>query len=602
MGFLYPYISRHKLPFLAAILFLILEVLSDLFLPFMMSRIVDVGIAAGDMDYVLRIGAWMLLITAFSAIMAYLRNLMSSRVSQQIGTEIRSDLFRQIQSLSFASMDRLDRASLITRMTNDVAQVQNFTLRMMRVVVKAPLLCIGSLVMAMQLNLYLSVVFVVVVPVVALLIWINIRASFPLYMKVQQALDQVNSRVREYLSGIRVVKAFNRFDYEVGKFSDHNQEFQDKSVTAMRIASVFNPGIMLTVNFGIIAIIVIGGIRVNEGNMQVGHILAFIQYMTQILSSLLSISSVFQLFVRAKASAERVGEVFTQGSPDDPTVENDMRVTNTEQITTSVPVASAGPITKNRLVASANEQGRIDFEDVCFAYGDSLDSMVLDHITFSCFPGETVGIIGSTGSGKSSLVRLIPRFYTADSGCVKVGGVDVKDLEVRKLREKIAIVPQKAVLFTGSISDNIRWGKEDAEPDEVVWAAKLAEAHEFIENAPEGYATMIGQNGVNLSGGQRQRLSIARALVGKPDILILDDCTSALDAITEARIKQALKGYAQNVTCLIIAQRMASVMDADKIIVLDQGRMVGMGNHTELMENCEVYQEIYESQVGRGMM
>ncbi len=566
-----PYVRRFGKPFGAAILFLMLEALCDLMQPTLMSHIIDFGVAEKDMDTVFRYGGFMLLITGVGALAATLRNIISSHVALNFGTLLRSDLFRRIQTLSYDSIDKFDRASLVTRLTNDVTQIQNFTNGLMRIFVKAPLICIGSLIMAVRLNPPLSLVLAVVVPLVAVLIVFNMRIGFPLFTKVQQALDRVNGVSREYLSGVRVVKAFNRFDYETEKFGGVNDEYRQASIRVMRMLSIFSPGIMLTVNFGIAAVIWIGGVRVDGGQMQVGHIIAFINYMTQILFSLLMISNVFTMFVRAKASAERIGEVFA---------EKDTMTWKEEE-----------------LARSEGASGSIDFKGVSFAYTGT--EAVLRDITLSCRPGETVGIIGSTGSGKSTLVNLIPRFYDATSGTIQVDGMNVRDVEPSRLREQIAIVPQKAVLFSGTIRENLLFGKEGASDEELERAARMAEAHDFIMACPEGYETRLGQGGVNLSGGQKQRLSIARALVRRPSILILDDCTSAVDTSTESRIKEALRQYAQGLTCILIAQRISSVMDADRIVVLDSGEIVGVGRHDELMQSCLAYQEIYRSQTGK---
>ncbi|MGO0060753.1 ABC transporter ATP-binding protein [Brevibacillus fluminis] len=575
MGYLRKYAGKYGGRFLLAVLFVTMEALADLLLPTIMSQIIDVGIAQQRTDYVLKMGGLMLLITAGSAVMASGRNFISSIVSQRFGNELRADLYRKILSLPFESMDKLDRASLVTRLTNDVTQVQNFANGLMRIFVKSPIICIGSLIMATRLNPHLATVLAVVVPVVAVLIAINMKVGFPRFLKVQAALDQLNRVTREYLSGVRVVKAFNRFDYEVQKFAGYNEEFRSRSVNSMRVMNVFSPAIMLTVNFGIIAILWMGALRVDSGHMQVGHIVAFINYMTQILFSLMVISMVFTMFVRARASAGRIGEVFAQQASD----------------------RTEGGVQAQALAEGT--RGRIDFQNVFFAYADSPESPVVRNVSFTCLPGQTIGLIGSTGSGKSSLISLIPRFYKASEGRILVDGVDVAQMDTGSLREKIAVVPQKTILFTGTVTENIRWGKEDATEDEIRQAAEIAEAHPFIASSPEGYQTRIGQGGVNFSGGQKQRLSIARALVRKPDILILDDCTSALDAATEARIKSALKSYAKGLTCIMIAQRITSVMDADNIIVLDQGQVVGMGTHDELMKACTVYQEMYRSQIGR---
>ncbi|MBM7653914.1 ABC transporter ATP-binding protein [Neobacillus cucumis] len=577
MRFLSKYAKKYWKSFSIAVLFLTFEAISDLMQPTIMAKIIDVGVVHRDIHYVLKMGGVMLLITAVGAISASTRSIIASIVSQNFGTELRSDLFRKIQTLSFKNLDKFNRASLITRLTNDVTQMQVFVNGLMRIFVKSPLLAIGGLVMATRLNLHLSVVLAVVVPIVALLIFLNLRLGFPLFSKVQQALDRVNSVMREYLSGVRVVKAFNRFDVEITKFANANDQFKDQSIAAGRLMATFSPAIMLTVNLGIVVVLWIGGLGVESGNIQVGHIIAFTNYMTQILFSLMMISMVFNMFVRARASGGRINEVFLL---------EDTFLHETEAVPPPY----------------GQETGRIDFEDVTFSYEGTSGEPVLKRINLTILPGETVGIIGSTGSGKSTLVGLIPRFYEVTSGMIKVDGQDISQLHPQTLREKIAIVPQKNILFTGTVAENIRWGNENATDDEVRTAAAIAGADDFIAASPEGYATRIGQGGVNFSGGQKQRLSIARALVKKPSILILDDSTSAVDVATEAKIKAALKKYAQGLTCLLIAQRITSIMDADKIVVLDHGEVVGVGTHSELLAECRIYQEIYQSQMGKEVL
>lgn len=575
MGYLSKYIRKYGKWFTVAVVFLSVEAACDLLLPTILSKVIDEGVAQQNMEVVWRLGGLMLLITAIGALGASGRNIMASRVSQAFGTELRSDLFRKIQGLSFDSMDRFDRASLLTRLTNDVTQVQNFTNGLMRIFVKAPFICIGSMIMAVRLNPRLSVILLVVVPVVGLLIGWNMRIGLPRYLKVQTAMDRMNLVLREYLSGVRVVKAFNRFGYETDKMEEANLLYQSRSIQVMRAMAFFNPAVTFTVNAGILAVLWYGGLRVDSGSLQVGHVVAFINYMSQILFALMTISMVLMMFVRARASSHRIAEVFA----------DDSRMTWREG-------AAADP----------SERGKIEFRDVVFSYGKQgkrAGTPVLKGISFTCEPGETVGIIGSTGSGKSTLVNLIPRFYDPDSGTILVNGYDICHVDPRMLRDTLSIVPQKSVLFSGSIRDNIRWGKEEATDAEIEAAAQSAEAHDFISGFREGYGSVIGQKGVNLSGGQKQRISIARALIKRPSILILDDSTSAVDVVTEARIKAALKQDTAGMTCLIIAQRITSVMDADKIIVLEQGEIAGIGKHDELVRTCRIYREIFASQAGK---
>jgi ATP-binding cassette subfamily B multidrug efflux pump len=441
----------------------------------------------------------------------------------------------------------------------------------MRIFVKAPLMCIGSIIMATILDPSLSLIMVAIVPLVIVIIYLNTRIGYPFFRKVQRAIDKVNGVMREYLSGARVVKAFNRSDFEEDRFSTSNENLAYVQTSAMKVMAVFSPATMIVINLGIIAVLWFGGVGIDKGSLQVGKIIAFINYMTQMSSSLMMISSVFTMFVRARASAERIGEV--------------MNVPET--------------IKKAEAPVDSGRAADIRFDNVSFSYSGNLDEPVLKNISFECSPGETIGIIGTTGSGKTTVVSLIPRFYEATSGSILVGGVDVRQVDEHALRDKIAIVPQKNTLFTGTILENIRWGNASASPEEAAKAAETAQAHEFIMATPEGYDTMLGQGGVNLSGGQKQRLSIARALVKNPAILILDDCTSAVDVITEARIRKGLKSYSEELICLIIAQRISSVMAVDKILVLDNGCLVGSGSHGELLVSCGVYREIYESQFGK---
>lgn len=573
MNFIKEYMNKYWKSFGFAVCFLTLETLCDLLQPTIMARIIDVGVKNKDINYVVNMGLVMLLITGFGAVFALNRSILASKVSQHFGADLREGLFKKINTFSFENIDKFNRASLITRVTNDVNQVQIFINGLMRIFVKAPLLCIGSIIMAVRLNASMSIIIICVMPIIITIIMVNMKKGYPHFRKVQNSLDKVNSIVREYLSGIRVVKAFNRFDYEKDKFDIYNNELLNSSTDAMRVMCFFTPAITLVVNVAIVIVIWIGGIRVSNGKMQVGEIVAFINYMGQILSSLIMISYILNTFVRVKASSERIQQVFNEESN----------------------------IVQRELGSTIKDENNtcIEFHNVCFSYNKEVKNYNIRNISFEFSRGETVGIIGPTGSGKTTVVNLIPRFYDVDCGSIKIGGNNIKDIDLKDLRNKIAIVPQKNILFTGTIMENIKWGNENATLEEVERVAKIADAHNFICGFKDGYNTMIGQGGVNVSGGQKQRISIARALIKNPKILILDDSTSAVDANTELKIKTGLKEKLNNLICIIIAQKITSVMDADKIIVLDNGEIVGNGKHKELMKNCSVYKDIFISQMGR---
>ncbi len=567
------YIEKYKKPFVVALFFLSIEAICDLMQPTIMSKIVDEGVASRNMDYVLVNTLIMFGVTLMGAIGATMRSIIASHVSQKFGRDLRVDMYEKIQSFSFDNIDNFDKASLVTRLTNDVNQVQMFVNGMMRVFVKAPMLCIGSLIMAARLNLSLSVIFLIIIPLVIGIIILNMRIGYPNFRKIQKSLDNVNSNIREYLSGVRVVKAFNRFKYEEERFGKKNDELFNISTKAMKTIAIFSPTITATVNIGIIAVLWLGNIKINNGSIQVGAVMAFINYMTQILSSLMTMTFVFNMFVKARASSERIVEVFDQ----EPTIENG----NEE-------------VKKGEL--------QISFEDVSFTYSGGVREAALKNISLTINSGELLGIIGSTGSGKSTLVKLLLRFYDVTKGKIKINGVDIKNISMESLRDRISIVPQASLLFTGSIVDNIRWGKAEADMAEVINSASLAEAHEFILKQAEGYDTKLGQGGVNLSGGQKQRISIARALIKKPHILILDDSTSAVDVTTEKKIKEGLKKFSKDLVTIIISQKITSVMEADNILVLDDGEIVGLGSHEELMDGCSVYKDIFNSQIGKELI
>lgn len=571
IGYLSKYMKRYKKQFFIALTFLILETTGDLIQPTIMSKIIDNGVKRGDMSYVLKLGGLMFFMTALGATFAVVRNIVSSKVSQSFGADLREDLYIKIQGFSFDNVDEFKDASLITRLTNDVNQIQNFSHGLMRIFVKAPILGIGSAVMAFLLNPKMALIILGVIPIVGIIISLNLKISYPIFTNIQKSIDKVNGVMREYLAGIRVVKAFNRFNYEKSRFRQVNHELKDITLKGMRVVAVFNPVVAFVVNIGIVLVLWFGGLRVNSGEMEVGKVMAFINYMTQVLFALLIMTRILNVFIRARASAERIGEVFE--------TENTI-------------------ILKEEPILIKDTKGQLEFENVYFKYNTS-SKYILEAINFSVAPGETLAIIGSTGSGKSSLINLIPRFYDVVEGKVKIDNVDIKDMNICDLRQKIGIVPQKSLLFTGSIKENIRWGNEKATDEEIETVAKISEAHDFILSFNDGYNTYLGQGGVNLSGGQKQRISIARALIKKPAILILDDSTSAVDLITEKKIKEKLKVYLKDTTTILIAQRITSVMDADKILVMDRGKIVDQGKHSELMERCQVYKDIYHSQLGK---
>ena len=583
-SFLKPYIRNYARLFILALLCLSVEAGADLLQPTIMSRVIDVGVATKDLRTVVSLGLFMLLVTAVGAAGAVGRNFLSNTVSQRFGAQLRADAYRRILGFRFADIDRFGQGSLVTRLTNDVTQMQAFVNGTMRVFVKAPIVAIGGIIMAIILDAKMAPVLFVVVPIVILVIVLNVRTGYPFYRRIQAALDRVNGVIREYLIGVRVIKAYDRFDDESVRFERGSQELSLTTVSAMRVMSAFSPVISLTVNLGIVAVLWFGGIGVRRGDMRLGQVVAFVNYMIQILSSLMMISWIFTMFARARASAERVGEVFA----------------------VSLDEASASRV-ESTLSAKASDMssgdGSIEFEGVTFTYEGGQEPALRD-ISFSCPAGATLGIIGSTGSGKSTLVNLLPRFYEPDTGRVLIGGADIGRLDEAMLRRHIALVPQRSLLFGGSIFENIRWGREDASMDEVEAAAALAQAHDFIIGLPEGYHTRLDRGGVTLSGGQRQRIALARAFVRRPLVLVLDDSMSALDAVTESKLRASLtqdrKADLGGITLVLVAQRISSVRDADRILVLDEGAVAGYGTHAELLETCAVYRDIRRSQVGAG--
>lgn len=548
------------------------EAVFELIVPLIMADIIDVGINGGaGKPYIYRMGGIMVLMGALGLCCALVCQYLASRASQGVGTVIRNDLFRHIGSLSHAELDRFGTPSLITRVTNDVNQVQSAVAMLIRLVVRAPFLVIGAAVMAMAIDLKLSLIFLAVMPLVAAVLYFIMFRSVPLYRVIQKKLDKISLITRESLSGARVIRAFSGEEAEEKRFREANDDFAETSMRVGRLSALLNPLTYAIMNLAIAAIVWFGGFRVDSGALTQGQVIAFVNYMTQISLALVVVANLVVLFTKAAASSARINEVF-----------------DTEP---SIKDGSGAE-------ASANAP-MIEFRDVSFSYSEGGDN-ALEHISFSVQKGETVGIIGGTGSGKSTLVSLIPRFYDAEQGSVLINGADVKSYGLKELRQRIGFVPQKAMLFSGTIAENLRWGNENATDEQLRKAAETAQAKEFIDKLPEGFNTYINQGGRNLSGGQKQRLTIARALTVSPEILILDDSASALDFATDAALRKAIAKDTQNMTVLIVSQRATSIRHADKIVVLDDGEAVGIGTHDQLMESCGVYREIVMSQESKG--
>ena len=567
MKLIIEYIGRYKRPFLIAVFFLTIETLADLLQPTLMSYIVDKGVEQNDVGQIFRYGVIMLIIAAAGAMGAVMRNIYASKTSQQIGRELRGDIYKKVMGLSFENIDRLAPASIITRITNDVTQIQNFINGTMRIMMKAPITCIGAIVLIVLQTPQQIPTLIVILCISFALIGANMLLGYPRFGKLQCCLDKLNTVSREFLSSIRVVKAFGGQAQEQEKFDSAANDFARAGVSAMRVSAVFMPLINLTVNMGIVILL---WLSQNQQSGQIGRLMASVNYMTQILFSLGMVSRILNTAVRATASASRVQEIFDE-----------------------TPVQKNGSIVEEE----KKEAAEVRFEDVTFSYAEAANPAI-EHVSFTAKPGETIGIIGPTGCGKSSLIQLVPRFYDAEKGGIYVDGIDVKEWDMESLRQRVGVAPQKPTLFTGTILQNLQWGNENASMDDVYEAAEIACVDEIVSNLPQGYETRLGQNGVNLSGGQKQRISLARALMKKPGILILDDCTSALDATTEAKVLKGLREHVGNMTVLLISQRISTVMRAEKILCIEDGKVQGYGTHQELMKNCKIYQAIYDSQIG----
>lgn len=566
MKLISKYLQRHLGIFLLSTFFLSMEAMADLLQPTFMSYIVDEGIRNADIRQILFYGLVMLGIAMVGAISAVMRNRFASRTSQTIGKELRCDIYHNVAQLSLENIDRLQPASIITRITNDVVQIQDFINSIMRMMVKAPITCIGAILLILFQTPRQAPVIAVICLTVFLLTFGNMKIGYPRFGAVQGRLDRLNGVAREFLSSIRVVKAFHAEEEEGEKFEEASVRLADANILALRTMAVFSPLVNLTVNWGIVLLLFLSR---NQNSAEIGRLMASVNYMTQVLFAVAMISNTLNTAVRATASSGRIREVLE------------------EKPAQSLPEKPIYP----------KIAGEIRFDQVSFTYAGAGKESLKD-IDLHIAPGETVGIIGPTGSGKTSLVNLIPRLYDATKGKILIDGCDVTQMDMKWLRNAISVAPQKPLLFSGRISDNLRWGNPKASEEEIREAARIACAASFIEKTDQGYDTLLGQGGVNLSGGQKQRLSLARALVKRPKILILDDCTSALDARTEAAVLNGLQNIGRSMTVLLISQRISTVMRADHILCLDNGRMQGYGTHEELMDGCEIYQAIYASQIG----
>ena len=568
------YITPYLSAFVIGPLMMLTEVAGEVMLPKFMSMIINNGVASRNVAYIGKMGTLMVLTVLFMAVGGILGAYFSAKASISFTSDMRNDLFRKVQQFSFENIDDYSTGSLVTRLTNDVQQVQNVLMMGLRMALRAPGMFLGALIMAFMMNRQLAVIILIVIPLLLAAILLILKTAFPRFGEMQRRLDRLNSGIQESLTNVRVVKSFVREDHEIEKFSKLNDDLKESSLRALRIVIATMPVMMFAMNVTTLAVVWYGGNIIIAGKMPVGDLTAFTTYIVQILMSLMMLSMVFLQSSRASASMKRINEIFDTeiGLNDDHAKNKDKKVT----------------------------EGCVEFKDVSFGYGgeNGRKDLVLEGISFTAEPGQTIGIIGSTGSGKTSLVQLIPRLYDVTGGEVLVDGVNVKEYSLKHLREGVGMVLQKNILFSGTIEENLRWGNEDAPMEDVIRFSESAQADPFVKTFKNGYDTEMGQGGVNVSGGQKQRLCIARALLKRPKILILDDSTSAVDTATEAKIRESLYHDLKDTTKIIIAQRISSVQEADQILVLEDGRIIGHGTHGELLKTCEAYSEIYTTQIG----
>ena len=569
----WKYIKPYLPAFIIGPLMMIVEVIGEVVLPKLMANIINVGVTNGSVGYITGTGALMILVALLMMAGGVGGAYFGAKAAVSFAADLRKDAFDKVQTFSFANLDQFSTGSLVTRLTNDITQVQNLINMALRMMLRAPGMLIGALIMAFVMNAELAVIVLIVIPILVGAIAVLIKIAFPKFKIMQKKLDALNSNIQEMLTNVRVIKSFVRGDYEEKKFAASNEDLKQTSLGAFKTIIIVMPLMMLMMNGTTLAVVWFGGRQIIVGNMQVGDLTAFTTYIVQILMSLMMLAMVILQSSRALASLSRIREI----------------------LDTEVDLNDEHCKEPDKIVSS----GRVEFRDVSFRYYKENKEAVLSHISFAVKSGQTLGIIGSTGSGKTTLVQMIPRLYDVDEGEVLVDGVNVKDYTLENLREGVGMVLQKNVLFSGSILENLMWGDENASMEEVRKAAQAAQADGFVSSFTGGYEMDLGQGGVNVSGGQKQRLCIARALLKKPKILILDDSTSAVDTATEAKIRESFAGELKNTTKIIIAQRISSVQEADEIMVLDDGKIVGFGKHEDLLASCEAYQEIYYSQMDK---
>lgn len=567
---LFRFFKNYKKEMIISPLFKIFETVSEIIIPLLVAQMIDVGVANHDANFVIMYGCIVIALYIVSIVVSILSQKYSARAATGISYEIRKSMYQHINTFSHKELDKFGTASLNNRMTHDVSRVEQAIGKFLRIILRSPLILIGAIISAMFIDLKLSLIFIAITPLIVGIVVFTLKITDPLYNKTQKSLDKVSEITRENLQGVRVVRAFNKQSDEERRFTIASKNLRKAGIKVTNVSSLLSPITTAIINFSVIAIMWFGGLQVNAGSLTQGEIVAFVNYMTQISTALITVANLIISLIKAQTCAKRINEVF--------------------ETKPSIIETNSTPIE----ISYDLDTPKIEFQNVSFAYNSDA-KYAIKNLNLKIMPGETIGIIGGTGSGKSSIINLIPRFYDASQGAVFVDGVNVKNYSFHQLRSKIGLVPQKAVLFKGSLKDNLRWRKQDASLEEMAKAIKISQSEDFVNELEGKFDFKVQSGGKNFSGGQRQRLTIARALVGEPEILILDDSASALDFATDAALRKAIKENVKS-TIILVSQRAGTVRNADKIVVLENGNVVGIGKHNELLENCPVYKEIYDSQ------